>query len=187
MSTISGTGIQTFKVGSTVTVTVTSKDSSGNLIGVGGDIWLIKITNECTKANDYEWAIVSSAATTLSSSISGVMSDKGDGTYTYSYTVTNTGKISVHVYLKGGNGWYAEYHSGSDYSGEKLGSAIETNINRFYSGEEDIIYSGKIGWFQQYWNICSQYLYLNFIKLVVKSNDNFRNKSKIPPSFFLTF
>ena len=46
MSTITGTGIQSFAAGTSVIITVTSKDTSGNLIGTGGDIWIIKITNE---------------------------------------------------------------------------------------------------------------------------------------------
>ena len=73
MSTITGTGIKLFAAGTTATITVTSKDASGNLIGTGGDKWLVKITNEWAKANDYACFSVSGAATTLSSKISGLM------------------------------------------------------------------------------------------------------------------
>ena len=46
MSTITGTGLQSFAAGTSATITVISKDASGNLIGAGGDKWIIKITNE---------------------------------------------------------------------------------------------------------------------------------------------
>ena len=93
MSTISGNGLQSIAAGTVGTINVTSRDSSGNLIGTGGDLWVVKITNEWTKANDYTCVGVSGAANTLSSPISGTMTDKGDGTYTYSYTISTTGKL----------------------------------------------------------------------------------------------
>ena len=46
MSTISGTGVKDLYPGTTGVITVTSRDSSGNLIGTGGDTWIVKITNE---------------------------------------------------------------------------------------------------------------------------------------------
>ena len=81
--------------GTTGVITVTSRDSSGNLIGTGGDFWIVKITNEWTKENDYTWVGVTGAANTLSSAISGTMTDNGDGTYTYSYTISTLGKLLV--------------------------------------------------------------------------------------------
>ena len=73
MSTITGTGLQSFAAGTAATITVISKDASGNLIGTGGDKWLVKITNEWTKVNDYTCIGVSGAQNTLSSPISGMM------------------------------------------------------------------------------------------------------------------
>ena len=100
MSTISGNGLQSIAAGTVGTINVTSRDSSGNLIGTGGDLWVVKITNEWTKANDYSCVGVSGAANTLSSAISGTMTDKGDGTYTYSYTISTTGKLfAIKLYL----------------------------------------------------------------------------------------
>ena len=93
MSTISGNGLQSIAAGTVGTINVTSRDSSGNLVGTGGDTWIVKITNEWTKENDYTWVGVTGAANTLSSAISGIMTDKGDGTYTYSYTISTTGKL----------------------------------------------------------------------------------------------
>ena len=93
MSTISGNGLQSIAAGTVGTINVTSRDSSGNLIGTGGDIWIVMITNEWTKENDYTWVGVTGAANTLTTAISGIMTDKGDGTYTYSYTISTTGKL----------------------------------------------------------------------------------------------
>ena len=93
MSSVSGTGIQTLSKLVPRTVNVTAKDASGNLIGSGGDVWIVRVSNECTKANDYYCSTVSGAASVLSGSFSGVMTDNGDGTYSYTYTISTTGRI----------------------------------------------------------------------------------------------
>lgn len=53
-STVTGTGVSNFQALGERTVTVTAKDSSGTNIGTGGDLFYVSITNECTKASDFE-------------------------------------------------------------------------------------------------------------------------------------
>ena len=77
--------------GAPLVITVTAKDSTGNLITTGGEFFTVKISNLWTKNNNYFW--VSNGATTpLSSNINGVMTDHNNGTYTYSTTLTALGK-----------------------------------------------------------------------------------------------
>jgi len=47
----SGTSVNAY---TEVTVTLTAKDSGGTAVGTGGDLFYIQITNECTKASDFE-------------------------------------------------------------------------------------------------------------------------------------
>ena len=97
-SIVSGTGIYDFYSGSTVTVSVTAKDSYGNLITNGGEVFSVKISNLWTKVNDYLCEINGSSST-LASSINEVMTDHNNGTYTYSYTINNTGNCENKWFL----------------------------------------------------------------------------------------
>jgi len=54
MSLVEGTGIQNHDVLAQKTVVVTAKDATGNDIGVGGELFYVQITNECTKVSDFE-------------------------------------------------------------------------------------------------------------------------------------
>lgn len=98
-STVSGDGVSAYYAGSSHTVTVTAKTSSGSNRGTGGDHFYVQVSNECTKTDDFTCTVVSGAYSTLSSTIFGKMTDNGDGTYTYNYQVNNSGKISVSVFL----------------------------------------------------------------------------------------
>lgn len=79
-------------------VIVTAKDSSGNALTTGGDTFFVMITNQCTKENTYICLVNSGAANTLSAPIQGVMTDHTNGTYSYTYTLTVTGKIEIVKY-----------------------------------------------------------------------------------------
>ena len=68
---------------------VTAKDSSGNAITTGGEKFAVKISNTCTKVNDY-YCSPSGNVGPLSSNINGIMTDN-NGTYTYSYILSTTG------------------------------------------------------------------------------------------------
>ena len=116
-SVISGTGVaSSINALTTYSVTVTAKDSSGNNIGHGGDIFLIQITNHCTLSGEFTWNVVSGARSTISSQIYEKMTDNGDGTYSYSYSLTNDGAITIIVKLSTGNGVYSEWYPNTSYS-----------------------------------------------------------------------
>ena len=97
---VSGTGVSGSIVAfTTYTVTVTAKDASGANIGHGGDIFVIEINNQWTLDAWGSCLVNSGAKSTISSFISATMTDNGDGTYSYSYSVQNDGAITVLVKL----------------------------------------------------------------------------------------
>ena len=129
-SVISGTGVSSsIFAPATYTVTVTAKDSSGNNIGHGGDLFLIQITNHCTLSVEFIWNAVSGARSTISSQIYEKMIDNGDGTYSYSYTLTNDGAITIIVKLSSGNGIYSEWYPNTSYSPPTQKVNISTNLD----------------------------------------------------------
>ena len=110
---------------SSKTITVTAKDSSGTNIGTGGDLFYVQITNEWTKTSDFAWTVVTGADNTLSSSIFALMTDNYDGTYTYQYTLTNEGKVSIAVILFNRFKILSEFYNGNPLSG----SVVVTNYS----------------------------------------------------------
>lgn len=98
MSTISGSGVVSVTAYNTVTIVVTAKDSSGTPIGVGGETLIAEVHNEWTLDADYYWTEVASARQVLSSPLVGTMTDNADGTYSYTYSVTLDGIVTVFVY-----------------------------------------------------------------------------------------
>ena len=91
-SVVSGTGIANFTPGSTLEVIVTAKDSNGNDITTGGELFLVIVSNIWTKYNQY-YCQPSWGTGPLSTNIEGIMTDYNNGTYSYSYTVSNSGKV----------------------------------------------------------------------------------------------
>lgn len=98
MCTITGTGVNSLTAYDTVTVTVTAKDSGGINIGTGGETLTIEVHNECTLDSDYYWTEVPGATQVLTSPLVANMTDNGDGTYSYSYSVDLDGIVTVFVY-----------------------------------------------------------------------------------------
>ena len=127
-STVSGTGIANHVVLSSKTVTVTAKDASSTNIGTGGDLFYIQITNQCTKTSDFAWTVVGGADNTLSSSIFTLMTDNYDGTYTYSYTMTNDGVISVSIILFNRFKVLGQYYLGNPLSGSVVVSNYSSSL-----------------------------------------------------------
>ena len=134
-STISGTGIASSIYALTAyTITVTAKDSAGNSIGHGGDIFLIQITNKWTTSVEYVCDLVSGARSTVSTPYYDKMIDNGDGTYSYSYTLSNDGAITVIVKLSTGNGVYSEWYPNTSWSAPTCKTNISSNIYFDYWG-----------------------------------------------------
>ena len=65
----------------------------------------------------YNWDVVSGAKTTISPMIFDKMTDNSDGTYSYSYSVSNNGALSILVKLVTGNGVYSIFYSTTDWTG----------------------------------------------------------------------
>ena len=65
----------------TLNISVIAKDSAGKSVSSGGEIFIIKISNTCTKYNKY-YCAPNGTGTTLSSNVNDVMKDNKNGTYT---------------------------------------------------------------------------------------------------------
>ena len=71
------------------------------------------------------WTPVSGAKNVISSSITALMSDNGDGTYSYSYSVSNPGYITVAIYLYDHSDIKGEF-----YNDQMLTTFANTNYTR---------------------------------------------------------
>ena len=71
------------------------------------------------------WTVVSGAKSTLSNPLYEKMTDNGDGTYSYTYTLTNDGAVTVIVKLSTGNGLYSEWFGNINWTAP----TIKTNIS----------------------------------------------------------
>ena len=76
------------------TVTVVAKDSSGNNRNTGGDLFYIKVDNKSTWTSAFSCSLVAGAPTTITTPIFTLMTDLGNGNYTYSYTVNINGYLT---------------------------------------------------------------------------------------------
>ena len=89
---------------------MTAKDSSGNNVGVGGETIFVMVAESMYERHKHElYSTVSGATTVVSSTTVGQMTDNGDGTYSYSYTVSVPGKITVSVIVAVRKGVAGEY------------------------------------------------------------------------------
>ena len=68
-------------------------------------------------SDSYNWNVVSGAKTTISPMIFDKMTDNSDGTYSFSYSVSNNGALSILVKLVTGNGVYSIFYSTTDWTG----------------------------------------------------------------------
>ena len=70
--------------GDSINITVTAKDSSGNFVTTGGEIFTVKISNLWNKYNTY-YCWPSGATGPLSANVNSVMTDHNNGTYKIMY------------------------------------------------------------------------------------------------------
>ena len=96
---------------------MTAKDSTNASVGVGNEVVFVEISNAWTKGNNYEWVANVGRQTVLTSDIVAQMTDNHDGTYTYNYSVSRPGQITVSVLHYTNGGVYAEYFSNTAYYG----------------------------------------------------------------------
>ena len=132
-STVSGSGITSIEPFKNYTVTVTAKNSGGTLVGTGGDSFYVRISNECTKTTQVDWTVISGAANTMSSPFEALMTYNGDGTYTYNYTLSVVGKVSLCVILRNTGIVNGVFYTGLGFTGTAY-SNISTTIDYMYGG-----------------------------------------------------
>lgn len=88
----------TIENGESFTITVQAKTSTGSTLTSGGDSFQVEISNKCTLSGTTCTDDGTSSA--LSSTVSGAMTDHGNGTYTYAYTFNgDAGELTVAVFL----------------------------------------------------------------------------------------
>lgn len=145
-STVTGTGVANFYALTSHSVLVTAKDSGGTDIGTGGDSFYIQITNECTKTSNYECTVVGGADSTLSSDVFDVMTDNSDGTYSYTYTVNNDGKVSVVVILFH-TGAEVEFYNNYALTGSPETTTTWSTISQTWTSSDNIFnsYQDSVG------------------------------------------
>jgi cysteine-rich repeat protein len=98
------------------TLIVTAYDSSGVRITTGGSTIYAKISNHWTRSlGRFECTAVSGRRIVIDSYISGVMTDKGDGTYEFSFTIERPGNLTVSLTIKTLGEVKAEWYSGGWY------------------------------------------------------------------------
>ena len=121
---------------------MTAKDSTSTNVGVGNELVFVEITNACTKSSNYEWTADAGRQTVLTSDIVAQMTDNHDGTYTYNYSVSRPGKITVSVLHYTNGAVYAEYFPNQSESGINANnSTYPQQIN--YPSSSNNAYPGR--------------------------------------------
>jgi hypothetical protein len=85
MSVASGDGLSNARTDEAETFQILAKDRFGNLRKIGGDIWAANLVNQATSV-----------------SVVGAVKDNGDGSYSASYTLQNSGNYQLSISLNGG-------------------------------------------------------------------------------------
>ena len=97
----------------------------------------VEITNSWTKGNNYSCIATPGRETVLVSDIIQQMTDNLDGTYTYNYSVSRPGQITVSVLQYTQGGVYQEFFPNSGRTGDNQLNGTTSQIN-FNYGQGDI-------------------------------------------------
>ena len=119
---------------------MTARDASNNNVGHGGDIFYIEIRNKWTIDVYGVCTAVAGSKSTLSAPIKGVMNDNSDGTYSFDYSVSFDGAVTVIVELLTQGGVKAQWFPNLSYTLPTIKSNITSNINFYWTpGDPDFI------------------------------------------------
>ena len=130
---MTGTGVSSsLSAPKSYEITVTAKDASGNNIGHGGDIFFIEITNKWILDIGNNWVSTTGTKQVLSSPIYDKFSDNGDGTYSYTYTVSLDGAITIVIKLATANGLNWVWLNNNSWSGSPYLTNTLSNLE-FYN------------------------------------------------------
>jgi cysteine-rich repeat protein len=112
----------------TYTITLVAKDSSGDDVGTGGSTLIVEIRNKCT-ISGVIWVTDTSAKLPLSASIVGDMTDHGNGTYTFDFSINQSGEVSILVIDASSKGVSGEYYRTTNLSGSIAVSNTSSDLN----------------------------------------------------------
>jgi cysteine-rich repeat protein len=130
-----------FEVGVENTMTVQARDSSGNNISTGGEEFYAKIMDQWTVGSNYLWVATLGRRIIVGTTIFEKMTDHGNGTYSYSFTINRPGNFTVApmLYVQGRS--YAEYFPNTACSGTHVYSNYPSYISYNWHGGH--IYPGR--------------------------------------------
>lgn len=135
-------GVSSFNINTSVTITVTAKDSASANVGSGNDLFFVEITNACTKGTNFECVADAGRQTVLTSDIVQPMYDNLDGTYYYTYSVSRPGKITVSPLLYTQGAVYSEYYTNNALSGTMSSSSTSDYKQVYLASTTGAIFTG---------------------------------------------
>lgn len=171
-SVVSGTGIGTIQAFVDAYVDVLAKDSSGNDIGHGGDIFSLEVSNHCEVTDNFECVEVDSDTNILDGKILKTMTDNGDGTYSSSYIVPLNGEVTVSVFLLQVGGAYVEYFENLYMDGTPAVSKIDPRIDHDWG--TGLITNSATDFVSARWYAKVKALYTEDVLFILEADDGVR-------------
>ena len=110
-------------------MTVTAKDSTGTNVGHGGDTFKIGIYNKWTIDGNGLCNTDAGAKQTMTSPLSAIMTDNGDGTYIYNFSVQLDGAVTIIIRLTNTGIVNWKWYSNSNFSGAPVKTNTTNTIN----------------------------------------------------------